>query len=240
MIIVKKLNKKIGVLHILNDISLEIKQSEITVLFGPSGCGKTTLLRNISLLDIPDSGQITLFGKIYSFPSKIKVFAPYPKLTIVFQQLFLWPHLTNRQNILLAVEKKNYDYSERLNYLDELIAEIEMQSYIDKYPNQSSLGQKQRVAIARALILKPEFIFFDEITASLDILQVNNILQILLSIIKNKVGILFITHNIDIAKKIGNQFLFMNNGKIVEAGNIEILSNPKTKDLIHFLNSPRL
>ncbi len=232
------INKYYGNLKALNNVSIELNPGEITILFGPSGCGKTTLLRNLSLLDLPESGELEIFNRKYKFPLKPndKTISPFPKLTVVFQQLFLWPNLTNRENIMLAFSKKQTDYSKKQEYLNYLIKEMEMSSYIDKFPNESSLGQKQRVAIARALILNPDFIFFDEITASLDILQITHIIKMIMKLRNDKMGFLFITHNIEIAKKIGDKLVFMQEGKIIETGSRSILSNPQTTELKYFLN----
>jgi ABC-type polar amino acid transport system ATPase subunit len=237
MITAVNINKSFGKYHVLKDISIELNPGEITILCGPSGCGKTTFLRNLSLLDYPDSGELKIFGQEYRFPLKkndILVF-PYPELTVVFQQLFLWPHLTNKENIKIALDTKRNDYRERLRSLLNLIDKMGMNSYIDKFPNECSLGQKQRIAIARALVLNPKFIMFDEITASLDILQTNHIIEMILQLRDKKMGFLYITHNIDLAKKIGDNLIFMQDGKIIETGRIDILLKPKSKELKQFL-----
>ena len=110
-----------------------------------------------------------------------------------------------------------------------------MESYIDKYPNQSSLGQKQRVAIARALILNPDYIFFDEITASLDTVQTTHLIKIIKEIRNESKGILFVTHNLEVAKIIADKAIFLDNGEIVENGTVEIFSKPTTDKLKSFL-----
>lgn len=239
MLSAKNIRKSFNGVTVLNDVSLDLNEGEITVILGPSGCGKTTLLRNISLLDVPDSGTLNVFDRQYNFPllSKVKDF-PYPFLTVVFQQLFLWPHLTNRDNILLAVEN-NAEQSKKANsYLDYLIEKMEMSNYIDNYPNQSSLGQKQRIAIARALILRPKIVLFDEITAALDIQQTRNIIKLLLEIKSENTSVsyFFVTHNINIASHIADKLLYMDKGKIVEFGGKELLANPNSIELNQFLN----
>ena len=238
MIKATNINKSYGNFRVLQDISIELNPGEVTILFGPSGCGKTTLVRNLSLLEFPDSGELKIFDLDYNFPLKInkKLKLPFPKLTVVFQQLFLWPHLKNRENILLALNKNQSDYDKRIDYCDHLIHEMNMGDYIDKFPNESSLGQKQRIAIARALILNPDFIFFDEITASLDIIQINHILKLIMDLRVSKMGFLFITHDIDIARKIGDKLIFMQDGKIIEIGDKTMLEKPQTRELNFFLN----
>jgi arginine transport system ATP-binding protein len=237
LITAKNINKSYGDFHVLKDINITLKQGEITVLFGPSGGGKTTLLRNLSLLDLPDSGELQIFEQQYCFPykkiSELKL--PYPSLTVVFQQLFLWPHLNNKKNILLALDKNSAEFKDSIDYFNYLVKELQMENYIDKFPNESSLGQKQRVAIARALVLKPKFILFDEITASLDILQIRNIVEILLKLKSEYIGLMFITHNIELAKKIGDKLIFMNNGEIVETGKVDMLKYTESETLKQFL-----
>jgi ABC-type polar amino acid transport system ATPase subunit len=222
----------------LKDVNITLKLGEIIVLFGPSGSGKTTLLRNLSLLDLPDSGELQIFEEQYYFPhyrnKKLKL--PYPDLTVVFQQLFLWPHINNKKNIQLALDQNSPTYEENIKYFNYLVKELQMESYLSKFPNESSLGQKQRVAIARALVLKPKFILFDEITASLDILQIKNIIEIIAKLKSDNLGLMFITHNIELAKKIGDTLIFMQEGKIIETGTKDILTSPQTSELRNFLN----
>ena len=164
MITTKNITKKFGEATVLDKVSVNIKPGKITTLIGPSGSGKTTLLRAISLIDVPNSGDITIDGTKYDFPLSDELMPPWPKLSVVFQQLFLWPHLTLRQNILLPLGEQTDQ-----EYLKKLIGLFGMTDFIDHYPNQASVGQKQRAAFARALILKPKYLFLDEITSALDV-----------------------------------------------------------------------
>ncbi|EHO40661.1 ABC transporter related protein [Caldithrix abyssi DSM 13497] len=199
------ISKSFGKKKVLDNINIEINQGKAAIILGPSGCGKTTLLRSLSLLDYPDSGKLIIDDLEYTFPSRnnnIKL--PYPRVTVVYQQLFLWPHLTNKENIILAVKGKDYhaDFERLVEFLD-------MHDFINNYPNQSSLGQKQRIAIARALILRPKYILFDEITSSLDIVQIENIIEIINNLKKDNIGIFLITHNMDVANKVGDKKIYL-------------------------------
>lgn len=234
MIRAENISKSYGKVLVLDKISMELKKNEISVLFGPSGCGKTTLCRNLALLDYPDEGEIKIFDMNYSFPTKKKYdHLPYPKVNFVYQQLFLWPHLTNKENILLAVKNPTDEDFEKLNYYSDF---FDIGETLDKYPNESSLGQKQRVAITRALILNPKFIFFDEITSALDIVQTNKIINLLMLLREKSIGVLLVTHNINVISKVADIVFFMQDGKIIECGDPTILNTPKTPELMNFLH----
>lgn len=233
MIKATNLYKSFGHSEVLKDINLELNTGDINVLFGPSGSGKTTLCRNLCLLEHPDKGQIEILGNQYSFPSKRNINSlPYPKVSFVYQQLFLWPHLTNGQNILLAFGKNAGNFNGQ--YL-ELVKTLQIEEVLGRYPNEISIGQKQRVAIARALILNPEFIFLDEITSALDIVQTKNIADLIIRLKKQQIGILLITHNLTLFKNIADKFIFMNNGVIVEIGTKDIFTKPQSNELKTFL-----
>jgi ABC-type polar amino acid transport system ATPase subunit len=206
-------SKSLGSKTLFADVSISVKPGEITVLTGPSGGGKTTLLRCLSLLDSPDKGIVELDDKVFDFNERKKheLGIPYPYLTIVFQQLFLWPHLTNRENILLPLD--TYGDAEQ-QHLSRLVAKFEMPNFIDNYPNQSSLGQKQRVALVRALVLKPKYILFDEVTSALDTRRAELVISELSDLKASGVAILLITHDTAAGKKVGDTFYNLENGSL--------------------------
>lgn len=234
MIRIRNISKFYDKKEILRNIDIDLNTEEITVLFGPSGCGKTTLCRNISLLERPNKGTLEIFETIYDFNVKKAIdYPPHPKVNFVFQQLFLWPHLTNRENILLAVKNFNKKKQELFN---QLVESLNIESVLSNYPNQSSLGQKQRVAIARVLILEPAYILFDEITSALDIVQTNSIIKLLNGLKNQGIGSLIITHDLYFMKKIADNLIFMNQGEIIESGSTTILKSPNTEALKTFLD----
>ncbi len=227
-----------GTLTALNDVSISIKPGKLTALIGASGSGKTTLLKCMSLLDFPDTGRIIMDDTPYVFPRTGTPDAPitpkpWPKMTAVFQQLFLWPHLTLRENILLPIPKGK-DVSTRLK---ELIDMFSMHQFIDRYPNETSGGQKQRAAIARALILDPQYLLLDEITSALDIEQTTKVLECLATLKKLNIGALLITHHINFAKKAADHIAFMDEGKIIEEGTPSLLTKPKHPRTKQFLQA---
>jgi ABC-type polar amino acid transport system ATPase subunit len=234
MLIAKNITKKFGEKVVLDDISLEIKPGTITSIIGSSGSGKTTLLRTLALLEFADSGKIEIDNSKYSFPlENIEGKEPWPNLTIVFQSLFIWPHLTLRENILLPLGKNISN--DDIAHLEELIDLFSMKQFLDRYPNEVSLGQKQRTALVRALVLRPKYLLLDEITSSLDVEQIGIILSHLDVIKKQGVGIIMATHLINFARTASDTIIFLDQGKIVEIGNRDILTTTTNGRLKQFI-----
>lgn len=220
---------------ILNGVDLTIEQGKITCLIGPSGGGKTTLLRTLALLEAPDKGTVAVDSKRYDFPMApgATFTPPWPEMTVVFQSLFLWPHMTLRENVILPAKQAGMTHIKE--YIEELIAFFEMEQFIDRYPNEASRGQQQRVALARALMLKPKYILLDEITSALDVEQVAKVLDKLQRLRDQGIGIFIITHLLGFARRASDQILFLNSGVIEEAGGPEILTSPKSDRLKNFV-----
>jgi ABC-type polar amino acid transport system ATPase subunit len=151
----------------------------------------------------------------------------------VFQQLFLWPHLTLRQNILLPMRLQ--DPATVATALEELIEAFDMGNFIDRYPNQASLGQRQRAALARAIILNPRYLLLDEVTSALDVEQITRVLDYLAQLRQRGMGLFIITHLLGFARQTADQVVFMAKGSIVERGDVSILTNPQSQRLQQFL-----
>lgn len=241
MLKVLNITKKYGDKIILDNISLSIEPGTITSIIGPSGSGKTTFLKALSMLDLPQSGSITIDDKNYNFPEDAtKIVAPWPMISVVFQQLFIWPHLTMRRNIELPLEVKGI-LKENKAYLEELYEMFLMKEFIDRYPNEVSLGQRQRVALVRALALKPKYLLLDEITSSLDVEQAEIILSHLAKIKNKGVGIIMVAHDIDFALSNADSVCFIENGKIIKKGKpYEFLLETENKRISNFINSASL
>lgn len=236
MLTAKDISKTLNGKQVLRDVSVNMRPGEITALIGPNGCGKSTLLRALALLDPPDVGQVAIDGRSYTFPMPTDqvITPPWPDVTIVFQQLFLWPHLTLRQNIALPLRKRNgRAYKQKV---EEVIALLGMEDYIDRYPNQVSLGQRQRAAIGRALAVEPKYLLLDEITSALDVEQVSLILEQIKLLRERGTSIMLVTHLIGFARRAASQVLFMWEGQILEAGGTELLSAPESPEMARFLS----
>ena len=200
MLAAKGLYKTFGAKTALQDVDITVKPGTVTVLIGPSGAGKTTLLRCLGLLDQPDRGFVSVDDATFAFPrSKPNAHTahPWPDLTVVFQQHFLWPHLTMRENILLPARHRG---KATASAFTELVDLFEMAEFIDRYPNEVSIGERQRVALARALVLEPKYILLDEITSALDVEHIHAIFKHLLELRSRGIGMLLITHLLGLAR----------------------------------------
>jgi len=228
MLSAKNISKKRDGRDILRSVDIDIEQGTITSLIGPSGAGKTTLLYALSFTDVPESGVITIDETSYSFPVSGTDVRPSPRVAVVFQQLFLWPHLTLRENITLPNRVTDSE-------ITELISAFGMEGFIDRYPNQTSLGQRQRAALARAIALKPQYLLLDEITSALDIEQIESVAVHLEKLKKSGTGILAVTHLVHFAQRISDKIFFIDQGKIIEQGGKELISNPQSQRMKDFL-----
>lgn len=235
MIIAKGISKSYGQTSILRNVDVEVHPGEITVVIGPSGSGKSTMLRALSLLDPPDAGSITIDDRIFGFPSRngVALAPPWPSVTVVFQQLFLWPHLTLRQNIELPATENGGLHREDIQ---ELVEEFELEHFIGRYPNEVSLGQRQRAALVRAIALKPRYLLLDEITSALDIEHVSKVLNCLDRLQKENTGILVITHLIGFARRSADRVVFLENGQVLASGGPSLLVSPENQRLRKFLS----
>lgn len=237
----KNIVKRIGKAEILHGISIRVAPGEITAILGPSGGGKSTLLRALSLLDPPTEGVVTVDDRTYPFPNVgDRATAPWPHVTVVFQQLFLWPHLTLRRNITLPIEQQDRKREGLLSAtqedIDALLQRFHLDELADRYPNEVSIGQRQLTAMIRAFVLKPKYLLLDEITSALDVEHVSNVLDYLMLLKKSGTGILLATHLIGFAKSAGDNIVFIDQGRVVESGNASLLSTPHDERLARFLS----
>lgn len=233
----KNLHKFYGENEVLKGINLEVEKSEVAVILGPSGCGKSTLLRCINGLENIASGEIIIDGeridKNYTNWTKIR-----QKVGMVFQSYELFDHLSVEQNILLApmkVEKRKKD--EVLEEAKMWLEKVGLLHKLKSYPRELSGGQKQRIAIVRSLCMNPDIMLFDEVTAALDPEIVREVLEVMLSLAREGLTMLIVTHEMAFARAVADKIVFMDEGKIVELSKPELFfENPSTDRARKFLN----
>ena len=224
VIIVKNLTKSFskGILA-LDDVSLKLNQGKVLVIMGPSGSGKSTLIRTFNGLETFDSGQIEILGlKINTKSDERKIQKIRKKVGMVFQQFNLFPHLSILENVTLSpINSQKRTKAESEEYGMFLLKKMGIASHARKYPLQLSGGEQQRVAIARALALKPEILLFDEPTSALDPERINEVLDAIRELARDGMTMVVVTHEINFAKEVSDQVLFMDSGKVIETSNPE-------------------
>ncbi len=231
-----QIRKSLGGEVILKGLDIEVERGKIVAIIGPSGAGKSTLLRALSMLDPPSTGHVMVDDLYFEFPAKNGTHhpPPWPSVTVVFQQLFLWPHLTLRENILLPVKHTLDDATNQ--YYRQLIDMLDLHAFIDRHPNSASIGQRQRVALARALMLRPNYLLLDEITSSLDVEQISAVLGHLQDLRNDGMGILIVTHLLGFARNAADEVAFLEDGRILESAGPELLDQPKNDRVRKFLS----
>ena len=213
----------------VKDVSLKIRQGEIFGIIGFSGAGKSTLVRCINLLEKPQSGRITIDNEDITNYSGLKLRQLRQKIGMIFQHFNLMPSRTVFENIELPLKLTALSSENRARKVNELLELVGLTDKAQNYPSQLSGGQKQRVAIARALANDPKVLLCDEATSALDPQTTHSILQ-LLKEVNARLGltIVVITHQMEVIKEICDRVAVMQNGQVVEKGNIvDIFSNPQ-------------
>ena len=213
---IKNVSKYFGKFKALDNVNLNVLRGQKVVICGPSGSGKSTLVRCINRLEEHDEGDVRVLGHFLT-NERLRLDPLKSKVSMVFQQFNLFPHLTVIENLTLGpikalgVSKK--EAKERaLYFLDRV--KIPEQAY--KKPNLLSGGQQQRVAIARALCLEPEIMLFDEPTSALDPEMIAEVLEVILDLANDGMTMVVVTHEMGFAKKAADKIVFMDEGKILE------------------------
>jgi len=235
MLRTENLTKRYSRLEAVKDVTLHIFRGEILTVLGPSGCGKTTLLRMIAGLERPDEGRVLIDGIEVSSPNKMV--PPFKrKLSMIFQDLALWPHMTVKRNIKFVMEK-NLTKDILREEIHEILEKVNLIGFNNRYPHQLSGGEKQRLAIARALASRPAYLLMDEPFSNLDLLLKEELQNVVIKLKKDsQIGIIYVTHNIDEALILANRIAIMNKGRIEQMGTKdELLSNPKNEFVKRFL-----
>lgn len=252
---VKDLTKNFGSTEVLKGISFELQEGKVLSVIGSSGSGKTTLLRCINGLETATSGKITVndqvvFDSAITDKKEIKTLEKNKQnIGLVFQQFNLFPQYTALGNVTLAMKlaaKRRPDYKQnKKELLEEIdktakyfLGKVGLSDKLDSYPCQLSGGQQQRVSIARALAMNPKILFFDEPTSALDPELTGEILKTIRQLAEDKMTMVIVTHEMNFAKDVSDEVIFMDNGIIAEMGTPEeVLVNPKNERTKAFLNT---
>jgi spermidine/putrescine transport system ATP-binding protein len=221
----------------VDDVSLDIRPGEFITLLGPSGCGKTTILRMISGLETPTTGQVLLEDK------DVTHLPPYQRdVNQVFQSYALFPHLRVADNIAFGLKMKKIPRAERNTRIAEAIEMVELKGLESRKPSELSGGQKQRVALARAIVNHPKVLLLDEPLAALDA-KLRRTMQIELKRLQHRLGItfVFVTHDQEEAITMSDRIAVMNRGKIEQLGDTtDIYHRPQTRFVASFIGQANI
>jgi glutamate transport system ATP-binding protein len=237
LVVLDKVNKYFGDLHVLTDVDLTIGEGEVVVIIGPSGSGKSTLCRTINRLETIGSGTITIDGQ--PLPSEGKALARLrADVGMVFQSFNLFAHKTIRQNVTLGPMKaRGISKSVANKKAMELLERVGVAEQADKYPAQLSGGQQQRVAIARSLAMEPKVMLFDEPTSALDPEMINEVLDVMIQLARSGMTMVVVTHEMGFARRAANRVVFMDEGLILEqATPEEFFTNAQSERAQEFLS----
>ena len=216
---VKNISKTLGGKLILDDVSLSINKGELKVLIGPSGGGKSTLLQCIHYLIVPDQGEVVLEGLSAAEMGRRNICAFRQEIGMIFQDFNLFDHLTAENNVAVALRKvKKQPKAAALERARQELARVGLADKAHLYPAQLSGGQKQRVSIARALAMDPKVMLLDEPTSALDPELIGEVLNVIVDLSKSGMTMLMATHQIGFARNLTSEIVFMEAGKIAEAG----------------------
>ncbi len=239
MIQMKNVSKWYGAIQVLNDCNLSVDKGDVVVVCGPSGSGKSTLIKTINALEPVQKGQIVVNGIAVTDPG-----TDLPKLRskvgMVFQHFELFPHLSVTENLTIAQVKvlgRRLDDARARGL--KMLDRVGLMAHKDKFPGQLSGGQQQRVAIARALSMDPIVMLFDEPTSALDPEMVGEVLDVMVTLAKEGMTMMVVTHEMGFARKVASRVIFIDvGGHILEDCSKEEFfghpenRQPRTKDFL--------
>ncbi len=226
-----------GGVRAVDNVSIDIQQNEFFALLGPSGCGKTTLLRMISGLETPTSGQIIIGGQDMAFtPPNLR------PTNMVFQSYAVFPHMTVEQNVGYGLKVTGVAADETKRRVAEALEMVKLSHLAARKPDQMSGGQRQRVALARALVKRPKVLLLDEPLSALDA-KLRDDMRMELTRLQETVGITFIivTHDQDEALSMASRIAVMNKGGVAQiATPSELYEHPSNRFIADFIGKVNL
>ena len=218
MLELRDVSKSFGDTPVLKDISLSLRDGETTVVLGPSGSGKSTLLRTMNLLEIPESGSLSINGDSVTFGGTLtrrQVSAIRRRSAMVFQGYNLFPHQSVRDNVAMPpVLNGKTDRAAARARAEELLDKVGMAHRLDEYPDNLSGGQQQRVAIARARAVEPDYLLFDEPTSALDPELEAEVIKVMVELARERRSLVVVTHNIGFARRVADRIVFLADGGV--------------------------
>jgi polar amino acid transport system ATP-binding protein len=213
------IHKTLGGKPVLNDVSLVVRQGEMKVLIGPSGAGKSTFLQCLNYLIFPDKGNVLLNGVAVDTSNKKNLYSLRERVGMIFQDFNLFDHLNALNNVGIALRKvRGFSKTAAEQRAREELERVGLAQQAGLYPAELSGGQKQRVAIARALAMDPEVILLDEPTSALDPELVGEVLATIRALAQGGMTMVMATHQMDFARALATEILFMESGAIIEQG----------------------
>jgi ABC-type polar amino acid transport system ATPase subunit len=241
MIEIEGLHKSYGAMPALRGVSLGVRPRDAQFIIGPSGCGKSTLLRCINLLEEANSGRMRIDDMRFEFGKRKIPIREQARLRtrvgMVFQQFHLFPHMTALQNVMEGpVTVLRMPRNEARDQAEALLAKVGLAEKRDVYPRHLSGGQAQRVAIARALAMSPRVLLLDEVTSALDPELVGEVLAVVRQLTDEGMTMVIVTHEMSFAREVGNHVVFMDQGTVVQEGDVcALLDRPENPRLAAFL-----
>ncbi|PWF21794.1 amino acid ABC transporter ATP-binding protein [Corticimicrobacter populi] len=235
LVSLRDIHLSFGSNEVLKGIDIDIQRGQAVSIIGPSGSGKSTILRCITGLIRPQSGQIRVGAtQVDQLHTEAELIALRQRVGFVFQQYNLFPHLTVLQNLTLApIRVLGLDRQRAGRLARDLLERVRLAHKADAYPGELSGGQQQRVAIARALAMRPELILFDEVTSALDPETVGEVLTVIRELTQDGMTCVLVTHEMRFAEEISDEVYFTEAGNIVEHGPASRIfhhpANPRTR-----------
>lgn len=236
MIEFNNVSKHFGLTQVLHNIDLKINKGEVVVIIGPSGSGKSTLLRCINKLEAITSGDLFVDGLRANDP-KVDDRLIRQEAGMVFQQFYLFPHLTALENVAFGpIRVRSLKKSAAEKLARELLTKVGLAERAKHYPSELSGGQQQRVAIARALAVKPKMMLFDEPTSALDPELRHEVLKVMQDLAEEGMTMVIVTHEISFAEKVASRLIFIDQGRIAQDGHPhDLINHPPSLRLQEFL-----
>ena len=234
---INTVNKYYGDVHVIKDVSLDIKSQSFTVLVGPSGCGKSTMLRMIAGLEDINSGTISIDGQVVNdLPPKQR------NIAMVFQSYALYPHMTVFDNMAFGLKLEKRSKDEINERVQEAARILQIEDYLHRKPKQLSGGQRQRVAIGRAITRKPKVFLFDEPLSNLDAaLRVQMRVELAKLHDQLNATMIYVTHDQTEAMTLANDIVVLDEGIVSQKGSpMDLYNSPNNLFVGGFIGSPKM